>query len=71
LILQVVYNQKNKIIISISEWIGEVTLLTLMSRNGYGPKAQLETFLMSNVVPQRPNLNQKMWEQLEEIEIDD
>ncbi len=36
----------------------------------YGPQAQAETFLMSNVAPQRPRLNQKLWQRLEEVEID-
>lgn len=36
----------------------------------YGPQAQLQTFLMTNITPQRPNLNQKVWQRLEEVEID-
>lgn len=32
----------------------------------YGVDAQTETFLMSNVVPQKPNLNQGPWRELEE-----
>lgn len=36
----------------------------------YGREAQLDTFLMTNVTPQKPNLNQKLWERLEEIELD-
>jgi endonuclease G len=36
----------------------------------YGRKAQLQTFLMSNITPQRPNLNQKLWQRLEEVESD-
>ena len=35
----------------------------------YGSQAQLETFLMSNIVPQRPNLNRRVWENLEQTEI--
>jgi len=35
----------------------------------YGAQAQLETFLMSNILPQRPNLNRRVWEQLEQTEI--
>jgi endonuclease G len=31
----------------------------------YGREAQLETFLMSNICPQRPQLNQEVWESLE------
>lgn len=31
----------------------------------YGQMAQLETFLMSNVIPQRPALNQRIWLDLE------
>lgn len=36
----------------------------------YGQLAQLETFLMSNITPQKPNLNQKIWADLEKIERD-
>jgi endonuclease G len=36
----------------------------------YGPAAQLETFLMSNIIPQRPNLNRKIWQRLERLELD-
>ena len=32
----------------------------------YGHMAQLETFLMSNICPQRPNLNQGIWKFLEQ-----
>lgn len=35
----------------------------------YGNAAQLETFLMSNIIPQRPNLNRKVWMYLEQKEI--
>lgn len=36
----------------------------------FGREAQLETFLMSNIVPQTPNLNRKVWQRLEKIEED-
>jgi endonuclease G len=36
----------------------------------YGRSAQLDTFLMTNVTPQTANLNEKLWERLEEVEID-
>jgi endonuclease G len=36
----------------------------------FGPAAQLETFLLSNICPQAPALNQKVWEHLEKAEID-
>lgn len=35
----------------------------------YGKQAQLDTFLMSNITPQRPKLNQKLWQRLEDVEI--
>lgn len=35
----------------------------------YGKTAQLETFLMSNITPQTPNLNRKFWQRLEEVEV--
>ncbi len=35
----------------------------------YGKQAQLNTFLMSNISPQRPKLNRKLWQRLEEVEI--
>lgn len=35
----------------------------------YGKQAQLETFLMSNITPQKPKLNQKLWQRLEHAEI--
>ncbi|MBI2381796.1 MAG: DNA/RNA non-specific endonuclease [Gammaproteobacteria bacterium] len=35
-----------------------------------GREAQVETFLMSNIAPQRPALNQKLWQRLEEVELD-
>ena len=37
----------------------------------YGSQAQLETFLMSNIIPQRPALNRQVWERLEQSEIRD
>lgn len=36
----------------------------------YGRAAQLDTFLMSNISPQKPNLNRKSWQRLEEISAD-
>lgn len=36
----------------------------------YGRQAQMDTFLMTNVVPQKPALNQRLWERLEEAELD-
>ena len=36
----------------------------------YGHEAQVETFLLSNICPQAPNLNQKVWEKLEADEFD-
>lgn len=36
----------------------------------YGREAQLETFLMSNIVPQSPDLNRKIWQRLEKMEND-
>jgi endonuclease G len=37
----------------------------------YGREAQLETFLMSNICPQKPKLNRGVWERLEETELTD
>ncbi|MEI7766465.1 MAG: DNA/RNA non-specific endonuclease [Phycisphaerae bacterium] len=34
----------------------------------FGPEAQLETFRMSNITPQKANLNQKVWQRLETLE---
>lgn len=34
----------------------------------YGKTAQEETFLMTNITPQKPNLNQKVWQRLEALE---
>jgi endonuclease G, mitochondrial len=36
----------------------------------YGKSAQEDTFLMTNITPQKPNLNQKIWKDLEELEFD-
>lgn len=36
----------------------------------YGKSAQLETFLMTNIVPQKPDLNRKVWQRLEEAAVD-
>ncbi|RKR06631.1 endonuclease G [Kushneria sinocarnis] len=36
-----------------------------------GRAAQRDTFLMTNVSPQRPALNRKLWQRLEEVIIDD
>lgn len=36
----------------------------------YGRNAQLDTFLMTNITPQRPNLNRKVWQRLEEAAVD-
>lgn len=33
----------------------------------YGKQAQLNSFLMSNISPQKPKLNQKLWQRLEEV----
>jgi len=35
----------------------------------YGKSAQLNSFLMSNISPQKPKLNQKLWQRLEEVEV--
>lgn len=35
----------------------------------YGRDAQLSTFEMSNITPQKPNLNRKVWQRLEEVEV--
>ncbi|BBP44731.1 hypothetical protein THMIRHAS_01040 [Thiosulfatimonas sediminis] len=37
----------------------------------YGRQAQLDTFTMTNISPQKPNLNQKSWQRLEEIVAND
>lgn len=36
----------------------------------FGKQAQLDTFLMTNISPQKPNLNRKIWQRLEEAAID-
>lgn len=36
----------------------------------HGPVAQQDTFLMSNMVPQKPDLNRRLWQRLEEVVID-
>lgn len=36
----------------------------------HGRKAQRQTFLTTNITPQRPRLNQLVWQRLEEIEAD-
>ncbi|MES1927697.1 DNA/RNA non-specific endonuclease [Salinisphaera dokdonensis CL-ES53] len=37
----------------------------------YGTRAQRQSFYYTNVAPQRPRLNQLVWQRFEEIEIDD
>ncbi len=36
----------------------------------YGREGQLDTFLMTNIVPQKAALNERVWERLEEVELD-
>ncbi|QJQ94752.1 MULTISPECIES: DNA/RNA non-specific endonuclease [Halomonadaceae] len=36
----------------------------------HGREAQHQTFLMSNISPQRPELNRRLWQRLEEVVID-
>lgn len=36
----------------------------------YGKTGQLDTFLMTNIVPQTPALNERVWERMEEAELD-
>jgi endonuclease G len=36
----------------------------------YGRDAQKQTFLMSNITPQKPKFNQKIWQRLEEVSAD-
>ncbi|WP_458526704.1 DNA/RNA non-specific endonuclease [Onishia taeanensis] len=36
----------------------------------HGREAQRQTFLMSNMSPQRPNLNRQLWQRLEEVVMD-
>lgn len=38
--------------------------------NLYGEAAQKKSFLLSNIAPQRPRLNQLLWQRLEEVEAD-
>ncbi len=35
----------------------------------YGKSAQMNTFYMTNITPQKPNLNRKLWQRLEEAEV--
>ncbi|MDV6320597.1 DNA/RNA non-specific endonuclease [Chromohalobacter sp. HP20-39] len=37
----------------------------------YGRDAQLDTFQMTNITPQRPDLNRRVWQRLEEVVMDD
>lgn len=37
----------------------------------YGKKAQTQTFLMSNITPQKPSLNRDIWKELEQLALDD
>jgi endonuclease G len=34
----------------------------------FGQEAQLETFLMTNIAPQRPKLNRQVWKRIEDLE---
>lgn len=36
----------------------------------YGYSAQKDTFLMTNITPQKPSFNQKIWQRLEEVSAD-
>ncbi len=36
----------------------------------FGREAQIETFMMSNITPQKPKLNRKVWQRLESLEAD-
>lgn len=36
----------------------------------YGRKGQMDTFDMTNITPQKPNLNRKLWQRLEAVEMD-
>ncbi len=36
----------------------------------YGREGQADTFRMTNITPQRPALNEKLWQRLEELELD-
>jgi endonuclease G len=35
----------------------------------YGKQGQADSFLMTNITPQKPKLNQRVWQRLEEVEI--
>lgn len=35
----------------------------------YGKEGQADSFLMTNITPQKPKLNQQLWQRLEELEI--
>jgi endonuclease G len=35
----------------------------------YGRQGQMDSFLMTNICPQKPKLNQKLWQRLEEMEL--
>jgi endonuclease G len=35
----------------------------------HGRYGQADSFLMTNISPQRPKLNQQLWQRLEEVEI--
>lgn len=35
----------------------------------YGRQGQADSFLMTNITPQKPKLNQKLWQRLEEMEL--
>ncbi len=37
----------------------------------YGPDAQVETFLMTNILPQRPALNRELWARIEDLDTRD
>lgn len=36
----------------------------------YGKQAQLDSFKLSNISPQKPNLNRKVWQRLEAVELE-
>lgn len=48
---------------------GHMTPNSAIAR-GFGEEAQHETFLLSNICPQSPALNEKVWEKLERDEIE-
>ena len=37
----------------------------------HGPEAQADSFLMTNISPQKPRLNQKAWQRIEEVVMDE